>query len=314
MFGRTLQQKVQVGIYHTAEGIAVAEMELSDDSQPRLKSVEYITSSETSERLRRLHQYIKQRGLKKQPCVVVLEDTHYNLIQMPVPPVEESELTSALRWSVKDHIDYPVEEAVIDVFRVPVQEHREAKVYVVATPRDEILQTIDFIRKTGLILNTIDIEELSLGNIVEQMEGQERGVAVLHFGQQHGSISLYRDSALYLSRKIDTGLKRIEEIQMQGTSPGAAEQIYESILLELQRSLDFYESEFARAPISRLVVAPRHPVLQGFCDYVGSHSGLAIELINLAQIYTDTTELNDENQANCLLAIAAASRKLEAAA
>jgi len=310
MLGGKSQQQKQIGLYLASNGIAVAEIDLSDGSQPALKSCEFISSSELPERLKKLGEYISKNSLKKAPCVVVLENSHYNLFQLPVPPVEDSELKSALRWSVKDLVNYSVEEAIIDVFRVPVQEHREEKVYVVVTPRDEILQTVDFIRKTGLTLETIDIEELCLGNIVEQMEGHERGVAVVHFGQHHGSINLYKDSALYLSRKIDTGLERIEEIQTQGT----AEQVYESIILELQRSLDFYESEFAKPAISRLVVAPRHPLLQGFCDYVSSHSGLKVELMNLAQVYTDTTELNDDTQANCLLAIAAASRNIEVAA
>ncbi|MCK5001561.1 MAG: hypothetical protein KAS57_00945 [Gammaproteobacteria bacterium] len=310
MLGRQIQQKKQVGLYISSDGIAVAEIDISNDAHPALKSCEFISSSESSEQLKQLGRYIRENNLKKQPCVVVLEDTQYKIFQLPLPSVDASELMSALRWSIKDLVDYPVEDAVIDVFRVPVQEHREEKAYVVVTPRDAVLQTINFISKTGLTLNTIDIEELSLGNIIEKIEGQQRGVAVLHFGQKHGSINLYKDSALYLSRKIDTGLDRLEGIQAQG----AAEQIYESIMLELQRSLDFYESEFVRPPISRLVVAPRHPVLQGFCDYVSSHSGMKTELVSFAEIYPDSTVLNDENQTNCLLAIAAASRKIEAVA
>ena len=310
MLGGQLQHpKKQVGLYLAADGIAVAEVTCKSDAPPVLQSCDFISAIEPVDQLKQLTNYIKQRNLKNTDCVVVLEDNQYNLFQMPLPPVEESELRSALRWSVKDLINYPVDQAVVDVFRVPVQQHREAKIYAVVTPREEIQKTVDFIRKTGLSLSAIDIEELSLGNIVEKIEGQTRGITVIHFGEQHGAISLYSDSALYLSRKIDTGLKQLEDMQSQA----ALEQIYESIILELQRSLDFYESEYARPPISKLVVAPRHPVLQGFCDYVSSQSGLKIELINLAQIYPDSSELGDENQARCLLAIAAASRKAVAA-
>lgn len=310
MLGGQLQHpKKQVGLYLAADGIAVAEVTCKSDAPPVLQSCDFISAIEPADQLKQLTNYIKQRNLKNTDCVVVLEDNQYNLFQMPLPPVEESELRSALRWSVKDLINYPVDQAVVDVFRVPVQQHREAKIYAVVTPREEIQKTVDFIRKTGLSLSAIDIEELSLGNIVEKIEGQTRGITVIHFGEQHGAISLYSDSALYLSRKIDTGLKQLEDMQSQA----ALEQIYESIILELQRSLDFYESEYARPPISKLVVAPRHPVLQGFCDYVSSQSGLKIELINLAQIYPDSSELGDENQARCLLAIAAASRKAVAA-
>lgn len=314
MFGRQLQQKKQLGLYLTIDGIAVAEIEQSSDNPPGLISCAFITATESTDRLKQLAKYIGKNNLKKQSCVVVLDEAQYNLIQLPAPPVADDELKSAVRWSIKDLINYPVEDAVIDVFRVPVQEHREGKIYVVATPKDKVQETVDFIRKTGLRLKAIDIEELSLGNIIEQMDDNQRGVAVLHLDHLLGSISLFSNSALYLSRKIDTGLNRLEEIQAQGAASAAMDQVYESIILELQRSLDFYESEFARPAITKLVVSPRHPVLQGFCDYASSHSGLTVELINLAQIFTDSTALNDENQARCMLAIAAAARKIKTAA
>ena len=313
MLGGQLQQKNLVGVYITTDGIAVAEVKASADGRPELKSCDFISSSESTDQLTQLTGYIKNNGLKKKSCVVVLDETQYNLIQLPAPPVEDEELKSAVRWNIKDLINYPVEDAVIDVFRVPVQEHREGKIYVVATPKADIQQTVDLIRKTGLRLHAIDIEELSLGEIIEQMSDYQRGVAVLHLGSSNGAISLFSNSALYLSRKIDAGLKQLEEALTQDNVTEVTERIYESIILELQRSLDYYESEFARPPITKLIVAPKHPILQGFCDYVSSHSGLAVEFINLAQIFTESEVLNDENQASCLLAIAAASRKIKAA-
>lgn len=312
MFGGQLQQKNQVGVYMTTDGIAVAEVRASADGQPELKSCDFISSSESTDQLTQLTGYIKKKGLKKKSCVVVLEETQYSLIQLPAPPVEDEELKSAVRWSIKDLINCPVEDTVIDVFRVPVQEHREEKIYVVATPKADIQQTVDFIRKTGLRLQAIDIEELSLGEIIEQMNDYQRGVAVLHLDSSNGAISLFSNSALYLSRKIDAGMKQLEEALAQENATQATECIYESIILELQRSLDYYESEFARPPITKLIVTPKHPILQGFCDYVGSHSGLAVEFLNLAQVFTESEVLNDENQASCLLAIAAASRKIKA--
>lgn len=298
----------QVGLHFTSDGIAVAAIDGSAEVPATLKSCAFIAAAEPGEQLQQLQRYVKENNLKNRPCVAVLEDSQYSLFQIPAPPVEDDELISALRWSIKDLVNYPTDAAIIDAFRVPTQEHREAKIYVVVTPRDEIQKTIDFVRKTGLKLNTIDIEELSLGNLIEQMESLTRGVAVMHFGQNHGVISLYSDSALYLTRKIDTGLVRFETMP----SPDSAEEIYESMILELQRSLDFYESEFSRPPISKLIIAPRHPILQGFSDYVSNHSDLTVEIMKLSQIYTDSTALDDENQARCLLAIAAASRKTRA--
>lgn len=309
MFKKALLNKSRVGIYLAADGIAVAEIDASNDAMPVLKSCQFISVTEPEERSKQLESYIRQHSLKKRACSVVLDGAHYNLIQMAAPPVEDDELKEALRWSVKDFIDYPVEDAVIDVFRVPVQQNKEAKVFVVTSQRDEIQQTVDFIRQTGLKLQSIDIEELSLGNIVRKIPGHEKGIALLNFEQQHGSISLYHDSALYLSRRLDTGIERMEELQSLGSELTAIEeQVYDPIILELQRSLDFYESEFAKPPINHLVVAPKHPVLQSFFDYAESHSGLRAEFIHLPQLFPDSTELDDEANGSCLLAIAAASR------
>ena len=308
MLGKQSQHKKQVGLQFTSDGIAIAEVELSDDAQPVLKSCEFIESTDKHEQLAQLTTYIKKNKLKKQPCVAVLEDTQYKLFHLPLPPVEESELKAALRWSIKDLIDFPLEEAILDVFRVPTKENREEKVYVAVTKRDVVTKTISFFRKIGLTLSAIDIEQLSMGNIIEQVEGQERVVAVLHIGSESGSINLYNNSVLYLSRAIDVGLKQLEGLQLESVT----EQMYESIILELQRSLDFYVSEHALPSISKLLITPRHPMLQGICDFVSNHSGMKVELMNLSNIYKDSTVLNDEIQTNCVLAIAAASRKAEA--
>ena len=313
MFGVPTSRGLQVGVYLATDGIAVAEVDFSAQARPVLQSCHYIESDQPVDRLEQLGRYVRQHALKKKPCVVVLDESSYSLIQMAAPPVEDDELAAALRWSLKDLIDYPVDDAVVDVFRVPVQEHREAKIYTVVAPRAEIRQTVDFIRKSGLSIDAIDIEQLSIGNIVEQLAGQEKGVAVLHIEHEHGSINLYQNSALYLSRKIDTGLARFEALQQQGIDmQTGAEQIYEPITLELQRSLDFYESQFAKPSIRRLLVTPRHPLLQGFCDYASGTTGLQVEFLNLAEVYPDSTVLDDQGQTNCLMAIAAASRRREA--
>lgn len=312
MLAGRLQQQKQVGLYITTDGIAVAAIEQSGDKQPRLVSCAFIPATGSTDQLTQLVKYIKKNNLKKYACIVVLDGKKYRLLQLAAPAVADEELKSAVRWSIKDLIKYPVEDAVIDVFRVPVQENREGKVYVVAAPKADIQKTVDLIHKAGLKLHAIDIEELSLGEIIEQMNTYQRGVAVLHLDSSNGAISLFSNSALYLSRKIDAGMKQLKEALAQDDKT-QAETIYESIILELQRSLDYYESEFARPPITKLIVAPKHPILQGFCDHVSSHTGLTVELINIAQVFTENQVLTDENQASCLMAIAAASRKISAA-
>jgi MSHA biogenesis protein MshI len=308
MFG-TSSHSTRIGIHITRDTIAVSEFNPADATSP-VKSCFVITSSDTTERSLQLNNHIKQKKLKNLPCTVVLDTSYYDLYQLPAPPVEDAELNAALRWRLKDLITYPVADAVIDVFRIPVTAHREAKVYVAAAARANIQYAVDLIYKAGLTLQTIDIEQLSLLGIIEKIESQKKGLAVLYMGQHAGSISLYHDNHLFLTRKIDLGLVRVEALHASNTEAShLLEQVYAPIILELQRSLDFYESEFAKPPVTRLLVVPRHPMLQGFCDYANSNFGIDAGFINLTQIYSASTQLSDEHQASCLLAIAAASRK-----
>ena len=308
MFARS-SHGTRIGIHITRDTIAVSEFNPANPAAP-IKSCFVIASHDATERSLQLNNHIKQRKLKNRPCTVVLDTSYYDLYQLPAPPVEDAELNAAMRWRVKDLISYPVADAVIDVFRVPVAAHREAKVYVAVTPRANIQHTVGMIQQSGLSLEAIDIEQLSMLGIIEKLEIQKKGLAVLYMGKQSGSISIYHDNHLFITRNIDMGLERIETLHASNTdTTSMIEQIYDPIILELQRSLDFYESEFAKPPVSRLMVVPRHPILQSFCDHANSSFGIETSFINLAQIYSASTQLSDEHQANCLLAIAAAARK-----
>lgn len=313
MFGKS-SHSTRIGIHITRDTIAVSEFNPTDPASS-IKSCFFISSNDEEERSKQLENYIKQNKLKKHSCTVVLDASYYDLYQLPAPPVDDNELKSAMYWRVKDLIAYPIEDAVIDVFRVPVESHREAKVYVVVSPRESIKSTVNLIQNAGLSLEVIDIEQLGMLSVIEKLETQKKGLAVLYMGQQSGSINLYHNNNLFLSRKIDIGLERIETLHSDDRdATSMLNQVYDPIILELQRSLDFYESEFAKAPITRLMVVPRHPMLQSFCDYANSNFGMDVGFINLAQLYTSSIELTDEHQANCLVAVAAASRKPEIAA
>ena len=117
MFGVPTQRDLQVGVYMAADGIAVAEVDFSAEKRPALQSCHYIETDQPAEQLRQLGRYVRDHALKRRSCIVVLDESSYNLIQMDAPPVQDDELVAALRWSVKDLIDYPIDDAVIDVFR-----------------------------------------------------------------------------------------------------------------------------------------------------------------------------------------------------
>ncbi len=312
MFARPVSNTTQVGVFLASEGLAVANIEIIGQDDFILKSYEYIDEKDPEEQFKALNLYIKKNRLKRKSCIVVIEEGKYNLIQMPAPYVEEKEMKSALRWSLHDYIDYPVENSVIEIFKVPGDEHHQKKVYVVVSKEQEIRDIAKFIDKAGLNLKVIDIPQLALRNVLKNNGNYVQGIALLTFKKEYGSINIYKNSELYLSRKIDTGLTKISSMLSQGKSElEINELLYDPIILELQRSLDFYESSFYTTPIKQILVAPGCEMLHGFCEYTNKNSGVSVELIDLRKVFSKAITFKEESDANCFLAIAAALKNLE---
>jgi MSHA biogenesis protein MshI len=237
--------------------------------------------------------------------------------------VEAAELKAAVRWRIKDLIDFHIDDAIIDVFDIPGQRERGRPklMYVVASRTSTVQQQIDLLEGSGLNLAAIDIPELVLRNIAALLPEDKNGVATLYIGPQKGLLVITREQTLYLSRRIDLGLKQLQdllntsdedELVLDGEEPSMPAPLqlaFGRIVLEIQRSLDYYESHFSLPPVSGLVVAPMEENISGMMGYLGSNLGVPVRLLDLNAIMECNETLSDQRQAQCLLAIGAALRE-----
>ena len=65
-----------------------------------------------------LQKLVKKHDLDRFPCVSSMDLGDYNLLSVEPPEVPPAELSAALRWRVKDLIDFSIDDAVIDAFQV----------------------------------------------------------------------------------------------------------------------------------------------------------------------------------------------------
>src|SRR5688572_30162679 len=62
----------------------------------------------------------RELGLDRYRCTTLLQGGEYQLVQVDAPAnVPQQEARSAVRWRIKDMIDYPVEMAAVDALFVP---------------------------------------------------------------------------------------------------------------------------------------------------------------------------------------------------
>lgn len=210
-----------------------------------LKACDMFLELDGSPSVDSLKDTIQKLELEGAPCRVSLSPHLYNLLLVEAPKVPDEELAEATRWKVKDLLPYPLEEALIDVFPLPEDSSKGRNmVYAVSVREEEVRRIMELVASLGLELLSIDICELSLRNIVEQGAQDERGACVVHLRQNRGLLTLMKGGSVYLSRQFDIAY-----------NAGLFDELpEEQLILELQRSLDYYERQMGQVPPAAILV------------------------------------------------------------
>jgi MSHA biogenesis protein MshI len=238
----------------------------------------------------------------------------YQLMLVDALQVQSDEMRDAIRWRIKDLLDFRIDEAIIDIFEIPDQgRNRPRQVYVVAARIAKVRERIEIVEKAGLKLEAIDIEELALRNLTAMMEEDAHGVALLWLTGSYGLILVTLGGELYLSRRIEVGSDALFSAAQQG-DPENGEidtklaDLIDQIALEIQRSLNYYDSHFVQPPVACVMVAPTVPDLPFLASELGTVLAVPVRSLDLARLFGADALPEPEQQAHCLTAIGAALR------
>jgi MSHA biogenesis protein MshI len=168
-----------------------------------------------------------------------------------------------------------------------------------------VQQRIQQLQAVDANITTVDIPELVLRNLTAQLSEDEAGVALVYLGKDRGLIVLTRQSTLYLARTLDLGYA---DIYRANEDLALGEGTYERLVLEVQRSLDYYDRYFMQPPISTVLLAPLEQEVPALLDYVEQSIGVRSRMLDLNEIFPQSS-LDRATQCHCLLAISAAMRR-----
>jgi len=253
-------------------------------------------------------------SLANRHCLLLLAQGEYKLLHLEKPNVPANELKQAISWKLKDMIDYPVEQATIDVINIPANpnnSNRQSYVYAVVAKNELLSNYIQRLKATsGSGLEVIDIPELAQRNIAAFLEQKDRGLAMLSINSAGGLLTFTSGGELYHARHID-----IDTQQLQSENSERKSNVFERLSLEIQRSLDSFEREFSYITTNRLVLAP-FAGREDCYDFLKSYLNIQIDRFDLSDVFQfeNNVELGDLTmQANLLPVLGAALREGEPA-
>lgn len=259
--------------------VSLAHLHAADGVRPSVVLCEtYRCEGGELNTLRRLR---KSLGLDGYRCTLCLGFDAYQFLQVEAPDVPDAEVKEALRWGLKDRVDFPVDQATLDVLDVPADKEGRARSrskFVAISPNEVIGRHVRLFQEAGIDLVAIDVPEMAQRNIAALYESQERAVAMLGFTDRGGLLSFTWRGRLLSSRHIDIPLSQL-------TAAGGAEReaMLERIGLELQRSLDSFERQLTFVSLDKLVVTPL-PEDVGLAAYLAENLYIGVMAAKLDEV------------------------------
>lgn len=237
-------------------------------------------------------------------CVTALAAGEYQMLQLEAPEVPAAELREAVRWRIKDMIDYPPDAATLDIVSMPSPRAGGSRgsLFVFSARNEVVGGRMALFDKAKIPLEAIDVPEMALRNVALLWAAEHRAAALLAINESGGMLVIAAAGELYSAR-------RIELTAAQLADAGRAQEHFERIGLELQRSFDHYDRQFGAYPLGRLVVAA--PMAEGLVEYLSSNLYVPVETLDLSRVadFPAVPDLrNVHRQAQCLLSIGLALR------
>lgn len=275
---KALRPDARAGIALADGSFALAVVRRSGEGKPSIEHCAvHAASGDAAPALKAL---LDKLRVGRAPVCAVIGGDDYQIVQVEAPDVLPAEMRAAIRWRLRDVINFSVDEAVVDVFETPDPVRRtQGKMLFAVAARDAAIQRISSTaRSAAKGFDSIDIPELCLRNLSALLPQDHKGVAMLALNERFAQLVTTRQGVMYLTRRIDTA--RFGHDSRNGATIDAA-----ALALEIQRSLDYYESHYDQTPIGDLVLAPAAAHAHDLAQELKNETSLRVSVLNVGEIF-----------------------------
>lgn len=291
----------------TDDGVAYARVYYpnGEASRPVLKECEFcVYPTNVPDQLQAcLNNLVTKYNLEGVACNLVLSPQNYRVILVNVPNVLPEEYRIAVRWQIKDLIDYPIEDTTLDIF-IPsaFSQIEPPKLYVTAARTSFVHKISGNARAALFNLMAVDIREFAIRNLLAPLLIPEKSAVFLSSDQNECLLVIVKNNQLRFVRNIPLKL-----------TVASTRVDFKRLSDEVQRSLDYYSNELKQDAPEALFLPPTAKVNDELIETIVKNVYLKVNPLLLEKIVA--TEygqlLTPELQAACYVAIGGALRKFE---
>ena len=275
------------------DGIAFVYLPDFKQSQIEIKAVKFYPCDVKTEVAKTLHQIVEEHGVEDVKCNWVLHPNYYRLLLVDAPKVPDSEYQAAIKWQIKDMIDFSIDDVAVDYFQpLDTVRYYQNKLFVAVAKQSFIKTVVQFITNSRLKPIAVDIRELALRNLAALLSVKKQTVGFLDLYEDGALILIFQDDNIAFARQINYGFAELRK----GEAPSL-------LLLELKRSMEYCVSELKQSIPTKILLPPIAEENKKLVENLTSSLGMDSQIIDLNNLVATHEVIKLGEQIRCYAAL-----------
>jgi type IV pilus assembly protein PilM len=226
--------------------------------------------------------------------------------KISLPLMNEEELEESIQWEAEQHIPFDIQDVNLDYQILnPASPSSTTDVLLVAVKKDKILNHTNVITQAGRSPLVVDIDAFAVQNAfdVNYTPASNTVVALLNIGASIMNIVVTKGGTPMFTRDVSSGgnqftdvlqkelnlsFEEAEQIKMGKTIegvpsesvPSLLQSISEVLLLEIQKTFDFFRATSIGDQIQRIYVSGGCAKVLGLLDLLQNKFNISVEMLN----------------------------------
>ena len=219
--------------------------------------------------------------------------------------MNEKELEQHIQSEAEQYIPFDLADVYLDFqdLKTNTEDEDRTDVMLVAAKKEVVDGYLQMLQSVGLKTVLVDVDAFALENSFESNYGQEGTVVLVDIGSSKMNINIISNGASLFARDVVLGSRQLsEQIQEKfeldfeeaealkvGAQPsedkqGELEQIFVGVttqwVMEIQKAIDFYNSNFPDNPLAKIVLSGGGSKVKGLDRFFSKETGLEVEVFD----------------------------------
>lgn len=249
-----------------------------------------------------------QKGFKSKEVAASLSGNAVIVKKISLPVMTEAELAESIYWEAEQYIPFDIQDVNLDYQVLDPGTGSDSRgtmdVLLVAAKKEKIADYTNVINQAGRQAVVVDVDAFALQNAYEaNYDAGDEVVVLLNAGASaininivsHGQSLFTRDVSLggnayteAVQRELNLSFETAELAKKGAPVEGhtfddvrpVLHAVTENVLLEIQKTFDFFKATAASDRIDRVVLSGGASAVDGFADAVADRLGVHVSMFD----------------------------------